>query len=46
MITATELAAEVEKEILSARSTSVPKLRAIRKNISRKIKLLDRQIVH
>lgn len=45
MITAKELAAEVEKEMLSARSTSVPVLRAIRKNISRKIKLSDRQIV-
>lgn len=45
MITAKELAAEVEKDALSARSTSVPVLRAIRKNISRKIKLLDRQIV-
>lgn len=45
MITAKELAAEVEEEMLSARSTSVPVLRAIRKNISRKIKLSDRQIV-
>ena len=45
MINAKELAAEVEKEILSARSTSVPILRAIRKNISQKIKLSDRQIV-
>lgn len=45
MITAKELAAEVEEEMLSARSTSVPVLSAIRKNISRKIKLSDRQIV-
>jgi 3-methyladenine DNA glycosylase AlkD len=45
MITAKELAAEIEKEILSARSNSVPVLRAIRKTISRKINLLDRQIV-
>ena len=45
MITAKELAAEIEKEILSARSTSVPVLRAIRKNDSRKIHFWDRKIV-
>ena len=45
MIATKELVAEVEKEILSARSASTPVLRAIRKNISRKIKSLDRQIV-
>jgi len=45
MITAKEVVAEVEKEILSARSSTVPVLRAIRKTISRKINLLDRQIV-
>jgi 3-methyladenine DNA glycosylase AlkD len=45
MINAKELAMEVEKQILSAGSTSVPVLRPIRKNISRKIKPLDRQIV-
>jgi 3-methyladenine DNA glycosylase AlkD len=45
MITEKELVAEVEKEILSAGSSSVPILRAIRKNISLKIKPLDRRIV-
>jgi len=45
MITKKELVAEVEKEMLSARSSTVPVLRAIRKSISRKINLLDRQIV-
>jgi hypothetical protein len=42
MIAAKELAAEIEKEILSARSISVPVLRAIRKNASRKIQFWDR----
>jgi 3-methyladenine DNA glycosylase AlkD len=45
MITEKELVAEVEKEILSARSSSIPVLRAIRKNISRKVNALDRRIV-
>lgn len=45
MITEKELVAAVEKEILSARSSSVPVLRAIRKNISRKVNALDRRIV-
>jgi 3-methyladenine DNA glycosylase AlkD len=45
MIATKELVAEVEKEILSARSLSTPVLRAIRKNISRKIRSLDRRIV-
>ncbi|MBV8227905.1 MAG: DNA alkylation repair protein [Verrucomicrobia bacterium] len=45
MITEKELVAEIEKEILSARSPSTPVLRAIRKNISRKIKPLDRQVI-
>jgi len=45
MITEKELVAEVEKEVLSARSPSTPVLRAIRKNISRKVKFLDRRIV-
>ena len=45
MITAKEVAAEVEKKVLSARSSTVPVLRAIRKSISRKVNHLDRQIV-
>ena len=45
MIAAKELVADVENRILSARSTSTPVLRAIRKDISRKISPLDRQIV-
>jgi hypothetical protein len=45
MIGTKELVAEVEKEILSAHSPSVPVLRVIRKNISRKIRPWDRQIV-
>jgi len=45
MIAAKELANEMEKEILSASSSSVPVLRAIRKNASRKIQFWDRQIV-
>jgi hypothetical protein len=42
MIAAKELAAEIEKEILSAGSTSVPVLRAFRRNVSRKIQFWDR----
>ena len=45
MIGAKQLAAEVEKAILSARSSSTPVLRAIRKKISRKVISWDRQIV-
>jgi hypothetical protein len=45
MIAVKELATEIEKAILSARSTGVPVLRAIRKNGSRKIQFWDRQIV-
>jgi 3-methyladenine DNA glycosylase AlkD len=45
MIGAKQLAAEVEKAILSARSSSTPVLRAIRKKISRKIISWDRQII-
>ena len=45
MIAAKELATEMEKEILSASSSSGPVLRAIRKNASRKIQFWDRQIV-
>jgi hypothetical protein len=45
MIAAKELAAEIEKKLLSAPSTSVLVLREIRKNASQKIKLLDRRIV-
>ncbi len=36
MIAAKELATEIEKEILSASSSNVPVLRAIRKNVLRK----------
>ena len=45
MIAAKELATEVEKAILSARSSSTPVLRAIRKKISRKIVSWDRQVI-
>ena len=45
MIAAKELATEVEKAILSARSASTPVLRAIRKKISRKILSWDRQVI-
>ena len=45
MIGAKQLAAEVEKAILSAPSSSTPVLRAIRKKISRKIITWDRQII-
>jgi 3-methyladenine DNA glycosylase AlkD len=45
MIGAKQLAAEVEKAILSAPSSSTPVLRAIRKKISRKIISWDRQII-
>jgi 3-methyladenine DNA glycosylase AlkD len=45
MIGAKHLAAEVEKAILSAHSSSTPVLRAIRKKISRKIISWDRQII-
>ena len=45
MIAAKELATEVEKAILSARSSSTPVLRAIRKKISRKIISWDRQVI-
>jgi hypothetical protein len=45
MIAAKELAAEIDEEILSARSTGVPVLRAIRKSVSRKMQFWDHQIV-
>jgi 3-methyladenine DNA glycosylase AlkD len=45
MITEKELVAEIEKAVLSARSPNAPVLREIRKNISRKIKPLDRRVV-
>jgi 3-methyladenine DNA glycosylase AlkD len=44
-VTAKELVAQVEKEILSAGSGSTQVLRAMRKKISRRIKSLDRQII-
>jgi len=44
-ITAKDLVAQVEKEILSAGSWRTPVLRAIRKSISRRIISLDRQLI-
>jgi 3-methyladenine DNA glycosylase AlkD len=43
--TANQLVTEVEREILSARSSTTPLLRAIRKDISKQIKFLDRRII-